>query len=225
MEQANGLRQGTITAIAPLPRQRSRVAIFLDDEFAFGLDAELVRRHGLKKGVVLPVAVQEQLLLDEELRNALNRAFRLLGQHSRSEQELRQKLEAWRFHATVVERTVARCRDLGYLDDAQFARDFARTQLNRRPQGMARVRVAMLHKGIAANIADQALSEVFAPGASAALAEKAAEKFLKRHAGQVPPDTLRRRLADHLLRAGFSWEEIQSLPAWQKFSNEQDVRA
>lgn len=224
MEHATRLRQGTITAMEPLQRQKSRVAIFLDGEIAFGLDAEIVRRHALKKGTVLSIAVQEQLLLDEDLKNALSRAFLLLGQRNYTEQEIRQKLEALQFHETIVDRTLARCRDLGYLDDAKFARDFVKTQLARRPQGRPRLRAAMLHKGIAAKVADEILSEVFDDRSADSLAEKAAEKFLARKRGQMPPDKLRRRLAEHLLRAGFSWEDIQRLSAWQKFSNEQDVR-
>ncbi len=219
MEPSTTLREGVITAIQPQQRQKSRVNIFLDDEFAFGLDAEVVLRHHLKKGAALSVDDQKHLLFEEDLKAALNRAFRLLGQRNYSEQEIRRKLELARFHEEIIERTIARCRELGYLDDAKFARDFVKAQLSRRPQGKLRLRPALLRKGVSAKQADEILGEVLGGIDSATLAEEAAKKFLSRRAKSIPADKLRKRLTDHLLRAGFTWDDIQRLPMWKKIGS------
>lgn len=211
-------RGGIITAIQPQKRQKSRVNIFLDGDFAFGLDAEVVLRHRLKKGTMLSVEDQQHLLFAEDLKTALNRAFRLLGRRNYSEQEIRRKLETARFHATIIERTIARCRELGYLDDAKFARDFVKAQLSRQPQGKLRLRPALLRKGVSAQLADEILGEFFESVDSARLVEEAVEKFLSRRAKAIPADKLRKRLADYLLRAGFTWDDFQRLPAWKKLS-------
>jgi len=216
MEPSTTLREGVISAIQPQQRQKSRVNIFLDGEFAFGLDAEVVLRHHLKKGAALSVDDQKHLLLEEDLKAALNRVFRLLGQRNYSEQEIRRKLELARFHEEIIDRTIARCRELGYLDDAKFARDFVKAQLARRPQGKLRLRPALLRKGVSAKLTDEILREFLASEDTARLVEEAAEKFLSRRAKSMPAEKLRKRLADHLLRAGFTWDDIQRLPAWKK---------
>ncbi len=222
MESSTTLREGVITAIESQKRQKSRVNIFLDGNFAFGLDAEVVLRHRLKKGTTLSVDNQKHLLFEEDLKAALSRAFRLLGQRNYSEQEIQHKLEAMRFHVTIIDRTIARCRELGYLDDAKFARDFVKAQLARRPQGKLRLRPALLRKGISAKLADEILGEFFASVDTARLVEEAAEKFLSRRAKAIPADKLRKRFADHLVRAGFSWDDIQRLPLWKKLGNPVD---
>jgi len=219
MEPSTTLREGVITAIQPQQRQKSRVNIFLDGEFAFGLDAEVLLRHHLKKGTTLSVDDQKHLLFEEDLKAALNRAFRLLGQRNYSEQEIRRKLGLARFHEEIIDRTIARCRELDYLDDEKFARDFVKTQLARRPQGKLRLRPALLRKGVATKLADEILGEFFASVDTARLIEEAAEKFLSRRAKTIPADKLRKRLADHLLRAGFTWDDIQRLPLWKKLGN------
>ena len=223
MEPSTTLREGVITAIQPQQRQKTRVNIFLDGEFAFGLDAEVVLRHQLKKGAALSVDDQKHLLFEEDLKAALNRAFRLIGQRNYSEQEVRRKLELARFHEEIIDRTIARCRELDYLDDAKFARDFVKTQLARRPQGKLRLRPALLRKGVSPKLADEILREFLASVDTARLVEEAAEKFLSRRAMGIPADKLRKRLADHLLRAGFSWDEIQQVSAWQKYFKDEDA--
>jgi regulatory protein len=219
MEPSTALREGIITAIQLQQRQKSRVNIFLDGEFAFGLDAEVVLRHRLKKGAALSVEDQQHLLFEEDSKAALNRAFQLLGRRNYSEQEIRRKLELARFHEEIIERTIARCRELGYLDDAMFARDFIKTQLARRPQGKLRLRPALLRKGVSAKLADEILGEFLASVDTTRLVEEAAEKFLARRSKTAPAEKLRKRLADHLLRAGFTWEDIQCLPLWRKLSD------
>jgi regulatory protein len=222
MESSTTLRDGTITAIQSQQRQKSRVNIFLDGDFAFGLDAEVVLRHQLKKGAALSVDEQKHLLFDEDLKAALNRAFRLLARRNYSEQEIRRKLELAKFHATIIERTIARCHELGYLDDVKFARDFVKAQLARRPLGVSRLRAELLRRGISTKVADEILGEVLDGIDSATLVEKAAEKFLARRGKTAPAEKLRKRLADHLLRAGFTWEEIQQLTVWKKTKNSID---
>jgi len=224
MESSTTLREGVITAIESQKRQKPRVNIFLDGDFAFGLDIEVVLRHQLKKGATLSVDAQKHLLFEEDLKAALSRAFRLLGQRNYSEQEIQRKLELAQFHETIIERTIGRCRELGYLDDAKFARDFVKTQLARRPQGKLRLRPALLRKGVSAKLADEILGEFFASVDTARLVEDAAEKFLSRRAKGIPADKLRKRFADHLVRAGFSWDDVQQLSAWRKLSkNRNDI--
>lgn len=223
MEPSTTLREGIITAIQPQQRQKSRVNIFLDGDFAFGLDAEVALRHQLKKGAALSVDDQKHLLFEEDVKAALSRAFRLLGQRNYSEQEIRRKLELARFHATIIERTIARCRELGYLDDAKFARDFVKMQLTRRPLGISRLRAELLRREISTKIADEILQEVFDGIDSAMLAEKAAEKFMMRKKVTMPQEKLRKRLADHLLRAGFSWDAIQQVTIKQDYFKDEDA--
>jgi len=213
MEGPDSLHDGTITRIEPQARRKSRLSIFLDGEFAFGLNAEVVLRHALKPGDVLPVALQERLLFEEDSKGALTRAFALLGRRALTEHELRSKLKALEFHEQIVDRVVARCRELGYLDDEKFAHDFIRAQLARRPLGSERLRLALRRKGVPANLIEVVLAEAV-PAGSTSLVEAAAQKFLARRGGTLPAPKLRQRLTDHLRRAGFSWEEIQNALAW-----------
>jgi len=223
MESSTTLRDGVITAIQPQKRLKSRLNIFLDGDFAFGLDAEVVLRHRLKKGMAFSIEEQQRLLFEEDLKTALNRVFRWLGQRSYSEQEIRRKLATAKYHEMIIDRALARCRELGYLDDLRFARDFIKAQLSRRVQGRLRLRPVLLRKGIPAKIADEVLAEYFDNLDPATLATQVAEKFLKRRGRTIPAEKLGKRLADHLLRAGFSWEQIQDAIRRQKLKEVEDL--
>src|SRR5215204_1128361 len=53
---------------------------------------------------------------------AMGRALNLLGYRARSEAELRERLRRYGYIEETIESVVLRLRELGYLDDAEFAR-------------------------------------------------------------------------------------------------------
>jgi regulatory protein len=104
----------------------------------------------------------------------------------------------------AVARAVGRLESEGILDDAKFARAFARSRA-RRGYGPARVLSDLSRKGVERRVAEVAVAgEV--EGATPI------EEIARKKAGQLkglPPDVRRRRLAAYLLRRGFRIAEVQ----------------
>lgn len=93
-----------------------------------------------------------------EFHRALEKAFRLLALRDRSEKELRRKLESAKFSPAVVDGVIERCRDLGYIDDARFARTLACTLAASRLLGNRRISFDLQERGIDGDIAAQAIA-------------------------------------------------------------------
>lgn len=91
---------------------------------------------------------------------AKQRAFRLLAMCARSEKELREKLKEKGFEEPVVEEVAARLRELNYLDDESFARQWARNLAVNRLFGNRRIAASLMEKGITQTLIRQVLSEV-----------------------------------------------------------------
>ncbi len=100
--------------------------------------------------------------MDEEgeFIRARDKAFRLLGIRAHSEMELRRKLKSGKFSSAVVERAIERCRELGYIDDGQFARARARILASGKLSGNRRIAFDLKERGVSGDIADAAIAEV-----------------------------------------------------------------
>ncbi len=100
--------------------------------------------------------------MDEEgeFIRAKDKAFRLLGIRAHSEMELRRKLKSGKFSSTVVEMAIERCRELGYIDDAQFARARARALASGKQSGNRRIAFDLKERGVSGDIVDAAIAEV-----------------------------------------------------------------
>jgi regulatory protein len=139
-----------------------------------------------------------------------DRALTLLEFRPRSVAELRRKLIQRGEPADEVERVLARLIDQRLLDDAEFARQFARTKVQGSGASRWRILQELARKGVARDVADRAVQTlVEAEGIDPADAvHRVAEKKWK-SLDQLDDLTRRRRLYAFLARRGFNPEEIR----------------
>ncbi|MGZ3596427.1 MAG: regulatory protein RecX [Syntrophales bacterium] len=133
---------------------------------------------------------------------AKQRAFRLLAMRARSEKELRAKLKEKGFDESVIDEVAARLRELNYLDDESFARQWARNLAVNKLLGNRRIEASLVEKGIPQPLVRQVLTEV-----REELAEQKAVTLLIRKKldsdSRKIDDRERRRLAQSLMGKGF----------------------
>ncbi len=91
---------------------------------------------------------------DETVKSA---ALRLLTICDRSTQELRARL-ARRFSAEEVEEAIQYLKDIGYLDDLRYARNYVQSRNRNRPTGNYLLRLELGSKGIDDAYIDQVLN-------------------------------------------------------------------
>jgi regulatory protein len=84
---------------------------------------------------------------DDDPGRALAAALRLLGGRDYLTGELDLRLRRKGFSPAAVEAAVARCRELGLLDDAKVAARFAEARARTRAWGPARVRAELERRG------------------------------------------------------------------------------
>ena len=142
--------------------------------------------------------------------DALPAALRLLALRDRSEAELAARLRRKGFSEAQAAAAVERCRQLGYLDDARFARGRARSLLR---QGRA------VGPKLLADLRQHGVSETEARAAVAAAKEEFDEQTLlaelldRRFPGfafREADERERRRVVNYFLRRGFSLPQVLS---------------
>ncbi len=135
-------------------------------------------------------------------------ALRALMRRAHSIYEMRQALErrlpagAGAEEKTSVQRVLQRLKRENLLDDARYARDFARSRAQSRRQGRYRIARELRARGVPDRHIRAALEEIFAEVDEATLVRKRLERKLRQLRGALDERQLA-SLYRSLLRAGF----------------------
>jgi regulatory protein len=132
----------------------------------------------------------------------------LLEARPRAEREIRDRLRRKQFEPEQIDATIARLRDLGLLDDAQFARLWVANRAATSPKGAQALRYELISKGVDRQIAGEIVEDALDPATEAEMCEQVARKALPRYASSPDRATFQRKLGGLLQRRGFAWDTV-----------------
>lgn len=145
------------------------------------------------------------------------RALRLLARRPRSREELRQKLvEKNPGNESIIAQVIARLEELGYLNDAQLATDYAQTRVELKPIGRRRLKNELRKRMIAEDLIDRTLEDLYTEETETTIMDRAVQRWIRRR-GHPHTRAERKKLFDYLLRLGF--EPSQARERLQKISS------
>ena len=202
---------GAITGIAAAGRRAGRFEVAVDGKAAAVVSIDIVDRLGLRIGLVLDERAGRALRDAAGMLATYDRAIGLLAVQGRSARELERKLKQRGEPPANIAAAVERLTEAGLLDDATYARQLARSRVSSgRGDSRRRVSQVLAQKGVAREVVQDAVSEVFEDEAvdEEALAEAAGRKKLRSLGGLDAP-TRRRRLYGYLARRGHDADVIR----------------
>lgn len=201
------MKPRVITRLVVQKRDRERVNVYLDDEFAFGLAMKEALR--LKLGQSLDDGEIEALKLADRHHKLYGRALDQLSRRPRSRRELERYLAGKDGSPDEIEAVLARLEKAGYMDDLAFASFWVENRERFRPKGKRAIRYELRQKGVNETIIDQALEELDVDEVESAY--RAAQKRLRRLEVIEDRWEFRRRLGDYLGRRGFGWDTVREV--------------
>ncbi len=203
----------TITRLVLQKRDKERVNVYLDGEFAFGL--ALPEAIHLKVGQQLDATEIDALEEKDGYHRAHARALDLLSRRPRSRVELERHLTRKEVPADVVERVTDRLVEAALLDDLAFAQYWIENRETFRPRGANAIRHELRQKGVDAKIIDEALVLVGLDELDGAY--RVAVKQLSKLRAIEDRWQFQQKLAAYLGRRGFGWDVIRQVSEqlWQ----------
>ena len=137
---------GIITAVEPQQKNKNRVSVFIDGEFACGLSLFTAAKFGLKAGKEICSELLSSAIKDSETGVCFDIACRLLGSRRKSEKEIEKYLLGKGFDPEVVGVAVERLKEYHYIDDIAFVKDYIATYGKK--YGVKKLRFELKNKGL-----------------------------------------------------------------------------
>src|SRR5213082_2418114 len=135
-------------------------------------------------------------------------AVRALMRRAHSIHEMKQKLERRSANKLLVQVVMARLKENGMIDDARYAKQFARQRTESRKQGKYRVARDLRARGIPDRHISSALEEVAENTDEAAMIRQLIERKLRSYRGEIDQRKTA-SLYSSLLRGGFSADIVR----------------
>ena len=199
-----------IAKLLPSQRIQGRWLCHLEDGTILRVTENEVACFGLYSGMELTQELRGRL--EEAVRRgeAKEKALRLLSGRPMSRKELVDKLtarprdkEKEPIPEELAEEAADRLEELGYLNDAEYARTVAR-HYAAKGYGERKLRDELWKRGVPREYWDQALEEVQDP-------TDAMDAFIRRKLmGRTPDRETLGKLSAALARRGYRWEDIRA---------------
>lgn len=189
----------TITSLKIQERNKNRVNVFLDGEYAFGL-ARVVAGW-LYIGQRISDEKIAELKKADEKEVALQRVMRFLSYRARSVAEVRRYLEKYKYSEEIIASILDRLQETGLLNDNHFAEAWVENRNEFRPRSKRVLKMELRQRGVEEEAIEKAIEDVD----EEELAYQAALKQ-SRKLKDLDWQGFRKKLYEFLLRRGFNYE-------------------
>lgn len=209
-----------ITSVEPQKENSKRFNIFLDNEFAFGADEDLVVDQRLVVEKVIDKTQLDKLLFEAEVGKLMERMYRLFNIRQRSEKEVRDYLRNLSFKRKVkdqegvspaaIELLISKLKQKRLLSDEEFAKAWVEARRKSKQKGIKAIKAELFQKGIAKEIIEEVISGQVIGDSEGELARKALEKKMK-YWKNLPPQEFKKKVYEFLMRRGFDYEIVKEI--------------
>lgn len=186
-------------------RRRSLAALYLDGEFAVNVDQETLLLSGFKTGKEITDEQLRSLLEESRERRAREKALYLLERRDHSKKELVDKIRRDAEVTPEAARLAAeRMEEVGLVDDARFARRFARDCMARKSYSSRRTIYELIQKGIDRDEAQSAVEELELDEV-----QQIKDYVSRKYAAPPTEEKEKKRMVAALTRLGYSYSDIR----------------
>lgn len=190
--------------ITAVQKERSKFRVTINGDTDILVPGKIFRERPLNEGEPIDLEEYDNWLMVRQYRQALDRAVAALASRAHSKHELEQKLLRAGYRPCTVEMVLYKLETEGFLDDADFARQWVEARTTRK-LGTRRIAQELRHKGVSADEAEAALAQVDEEEQLAA-ATALVEKALARAKPGEDPRKVANRITGMLARRGYGWD-------------------
>lgn len=182
----------------------NKMNIYGDGEFLFAVDCDTWYSLSYSDGDELTAEEYDNIKNTANNRLAYAQALRFLTLRAHSSHELFLKLTK-NHSKECANFAIERCRELGFIDDGDFALRYAQELYNKKKYGKSRIIAELKKKGIGTELIDTALDSLDFNADLSIL-----DIIEKKYSSCLNDEKGRRRMIAGLTRLGYSYSEIKS---------------
>lgn len=194
-----------ITKIEKQKNNLKRYSVFIDDEFAFGIDELDLLYYKLSENTQIDETKYNFILENVIYNKAKNKAVKYISYQPRTEKEVTEKLKECEYSDDIIFRVIETMKKYNYINDKEYAKNFLTSKLNLKGYGIFKISFDLKQKGISDDIINDIIENTELNENKRAL--EVLEKKLR--GKKISDYKEKQKLYNFLLRRGFSYDVIK----------------
>ena len=130
--------------------------------------------------------------------------MKLLDIRKRSVFEIRKRLKQKEFEEEIINEVIKELFEYGYLNDEEFAEAYINDRINFNPRGNFLVKKELREKGVAEDIVNEKIKELFPAEKEKELAKKAAKKKRETLNKDLEKNKIYQKIGSYLQTKGYA---------------------
>lgn len=146
-----------ITAITPQIKDKDRCNIYVDGKFYCGLKLETALKYRLKVGEIVETVRLDEIQLENEKSQALDKAMTHLSATMKTEKQMRDFLQKKGYVGAVCDYVLEKLIGYGFVDDEEYCRQYIRSA--GKGKGPRMIASNLRSRGVSSERIERALEE------------------------------------------------------------------
>ena len=198
-----------ITKIEVGKRNKERVNIYIDEEYAFSISDELIYKENIKVKDKIDVDSLKKLADEDNYIKCKNTALKTIERTYKSEKELAQKLALKGYDDHIINRTINFMKEYNLLNDNNYATMYVKDKS--RNIGKKKIKYSLLQKGIDEEIIESELEKINNDEVKAIVYEMALKKYKVFSKRENDNYKLTQKLYRFLMGKGYDYDLIKDV--------------
>ena len=198
-----------ITKIEVGKSNKERVNIYIDEEYAFSISAELIYKENIKVKDKIDVDSLKKLADEDNYIKCKNTALKTIERTYKSEKELAQKLALKGYDDHIINRTINFMKEYNLLNDNNYATMYVKDKS--RNIGKKKIKYSLLQKGIDEEIIESELEKINNDEVKAIVYEMALKKYKVFSKRENDNYKLTQKLYRFLMGKGYDYDLIKDV--------------
>jgi len=198
-----------ITKIEVQKKNKDRVNVYIDGEYAFPCNSEVIFLHMIKVGqTVDPDNLEEIINMDDYIK-CKNSALKIIERTYKTEKQVYDKLIQKDYDKASIEKTLAFLKEYKFLDDEKYAEAYIKEKI--KDQGQDKIKFALIYRGISDKIIQEKLSLIDSGQEEQFAIILAEKKYNILSKNESDPKKIYKKLGDHLIGKGYKFEVVKTV--------------
>ncbi|MBU3175475.1 recombination regulator RecX [Clostridium estertheticum] len=198
-----------ITKIEFQKKNKARVNIYMDGEYAFACDAQLVYIHNITKGRAMDKESLESIVNEDNYIKGKTCALHFLERSFKSTKQVIDKLTMKEFDAKTIERVMDFLRRYDFIDDSLFIKLYIKEKI--RSCGKNKIKFALLKKFLPKELINEELNKITSEQLLETALKLANKKIVTLSKSEKDHQKLYKKTSDYLARSGYDYELIRKV--------------
>jgi len=198
-----------ITKIEIQKRNKERVNLFLDDEYAFSLSTELVYKEALKVNEEVDSKKLGVLAEREGLIRCKDSALRIIERSYKTEKEVRDKLSTKGYEDNAINKSIEFLKEYDFINDIKYTKAYIKDKLN--STGSNKIKYTLIQKGISKELIEEELSNLNEDNEKKVAIELAKKKFIIIRKRETDNYKISGKLYRYLLSKGYGYDVVNEV--------------